>query len=569
MRMLEQFARPMRPRSADQPVLGRERELEELIRILSRRQKNNPALVGPPGVGKTALVEELAARFARGAVPVQLKSKRLYSLSMADLVAGTKYRGEFEQRVRDLLEEAEQAGNVILFLDELHTLVGAGGSEGAIDAGNLLKPALSRGRLQLIGATTDAEYRRVEEDPALERRFRLLRMAPATPEQTRRILLGSLPGLERHHRVCILPRAAEAAVDCAVRYLPGRALPDPALDLLDEAAAAVSLEGGAAVDRQAVLRTVQRMTGIPLNRLREGERSALLDLEQALGRAVVGQEAAVRAAASAVRRGRAGLSDQSRPWAALLLTGPTGTGKTALCRALAEAVFGPGAMIRLDMSEFSQPHTAARLIGAPPGYAGFSAGGQLTEIIRTRPHSLVLFDELEKADPAVTALLLQILEDGRLTDSRGREADFRSAVIVMTSNAEVGARTAAGFASGPAPEAACPALPPELLGRMDAVVRFRPLTEPALRQIAAMQLEQIRSRARRAGLQLECREDPCQWLAARCLGAPGGARALRRLLQRRVEDPLAELVLSGADRAVLLCPAEGPVLHPASHPAMA
>ena len=565
MRLLEQFARPMPPRPADQPVIGREKELELLVQILCRRQKNNPALVGPPGAGKTALVEELARRFACGALPAQLAGKRLYSLSMAELVAGTKYRGEFEQRVRDLLEEAEQAGNVILFLDEMHTLMGAGGSEGAIDAANLLKPALSRGRLQLIGATTDAEYRRVEEDAALARRFRLLRIEAAAPAQTRQILLGLRQGLARYHGVCILCSAVDAAVEFGARYFPDRSLPDPAVDLLDESAAAVCLEGGVAVDRQAVARTVRRMTGIPLQRLQTGERAALLELEQRLNRLVFGQEEAVRAAAAAVRRGRSGIAEGSRPCAALLFTGPSGVGKTALCKALAETVYGSAeAMIRLDMSEFGQPHTAARLLGAPPGYAGFGAGGELTERVRAKPYSLVLFDELEKADPSVTALLLQILEDGRLTDSRGREADFRNTLLVMTSNADALLRQAAGFLPDAGAQTACPAFSPELLGRMDAVIRFRPLSEPVLYRIAAAQLEQIAARARRAGLVLELRDDPAAWLARACLGDPAGARALRRLLQRRVEDPLAGLILSGAERALLFCPPEGPLIRSAS-----
>ena len=562
MRLLDQFARPVRPRSGDRPVLGRERELEDLVRVLCRREKNNPALVGPPGVGKTAIVEELGRLFALGRVPVQLQGKRLYSLGMADLVAGTKYRGEFEQRVRDLLAETEQMGDVILFLDEMHTLVGAGGSEGAIDAANLLKPALSRGRLQLIGATTEDEYRRVEADAALERRFRRLRIEPSTPEQTHRILLGLCPGLERHHRVCILPSAVEAAVELSVRYLPRRCLPDPAVDLLDEASAEVSLRGGAAVDRQAVAGAAQRFTGVPLQRLEQGERGALLDLERRLSQAVFGQEEAVRAVAAAVRRGRSGLSDGTRPCAAILLTGPTGVGKTALCKTLAETVYGSSrAFIRLDMSEYAQPHTAARLLGAPPGYAGWGEGGELTEKVRARPYSLILFDELEKADPSVTALLLQILEDGRLTDSRGREADFRNTLVVMTSNAEAGRRASAGFAAVPGGGSAfCGAFSPELLGRMDAVVRFRPLSEPVLRRIAGAQLKSLTERARRAGLELEPEEDPCPWLAAACVGDPAGARALRRLMQSRIEDPLAELILSGAERAELLCPAEGPTL---------
>ena len=503
MRILEQFAVPMRgPRD---PVLCRDAELEELVFVLCRRQKNSPALVGPPGVGKTAIAEALAERLLRGRVPVCLRGKRLYSLNMAALVAGTKYRGEFEERVRDLLKETAQAGDVILFIDELHTVMGAGGAEGAIDAANILKPALGRGGVQIVGATTDEEYRRhVEKDPALARRFRRIDVAPTDAGQTLRILQSLCPALERHHGVHILPGALDAAVRMAQRYLPERSLPDSALDLLDESAAAVSLGSGAGVDREAVAATVRRQTGIPLERLKTGDRAALLGLEEVLNRAVLGQEAAVRAVAAAVRRGRSGLCAGNRPAAAILLTGPTGVGKTALCKALAGVVYGSeDAMIRLDMSEYAQEHTAARLIGAPPGYVGHGEGGELTRRVRAKPYSLILFDELEKAHRDVLALLLQILEDGRLTDSQGRTADFRNALIVMTANAgEDGPKAAAGFArSGQSERDRLRGrFSPELLGRMDAIVRFRPLDAGVLTRIAAKQLRQVlllRGRPRR------------------------------------------------------------------------
>ena len=399
MRLLEQFAFPLDRRLPPEPVLCREEELAELVRVLSRRNKCNPVLVGPPGVGKTAIVEELARRMVRGQVPGQLAGKRIWSINMAALVAGTKYRGEFEERVRDLLTETAQAGSVILFLDELHTLMGAGGAEGSIDGANLLKPALGRGGVCLIGATTREEYsRRVEADPALARRFRLVEVAPATVEQSLEILRALTPGLERHHGVCILSQAVEAAVRLSDRYLPGRFLPDKAVDLLDETAAAVSLRGVGIVDRQAVAGTIQRATGIPLRRLRDGDRAALRDLEARLGESVLGQPAAIHAVAAAVRRGRLGLAEPGRPAAALLLTGPTGVGKTALCKALAREVYGSeSAMIRLDMTEYAQEHTASRLLGAPPGYVGHGRGGELTERVRARPHSLILLDELEKA----------------------------------------------------------------------------------------------------------------------------------------------------------------------------
>ena len=572
MRLLEQFAIPLDRRLPPDPVLCREEELAELVRVLCRRGKNSPVLVGPPGVGKTALVEELARRIARGQVPPQLAGKRIWSLNMASLVAGTKYRGEFEERVRDLLAETAQAGNVILFLDELHTLMGAGGAEGSIDAANLLKPALGRGGVQIIGATTREEYsRRVEADPALARRFRVVELAPATVAQSLEILTALAPGLERHHGVCILSQAVEAAVRLSERYLPGRFLPDKAVDLLDEAAAAVSLRGTGLVDRQAVALTLQRATGIPLRRLRGGDRAALRELERRLGEAVLGQPEAVRSAAAAVRRGRLGLGEPNRPAAALLFAGPTGVGKTALCKALAREVYGcEAAMLRLDMSEYAQEHTAARLLGAPPGYVGHGKGGELTERVRARPHSLILLDELEKAHPSVTALLLQILEDGRLTDGLGRTADFRNVLLVMTTNAGcLGAKARPGFAAagltagadaksgGAAPgetearDRLRDAFSPELLGRMDAVVQFRPLTEKTLEQIAALRLREALARVEAAGLRVEPEPGFPARLAKQSARDPAGARAIRHLLQTEVLDPAAELILQGVTHAEL------------------
>ncbi|MDY2719728.1 MAG: ATP-dependent Clp protease ATP-binding subunit [Candidatus Faecousia sp.] len=562
LKLTEQFAEDLSQKSAmGDPVIGREKELAELTRILCRKSKNNPALVGEPGVGKTAIVEELARRIATGRVPHQLAGKRLLSLNMASLIAGTKYRGEFEERVRDLLTELRKARDVILFVDEMHTLVGAGSAEGAIDAANLFKPALGRGEVQMIGATTAREYRKyIEKDAALERRFCLVRVDEPTRSQTVEILKGLRPGLELYHRVHVTDQAIEAAVEFSVRYLQDRFLPDKAIDLLDESAAAAAMEPAApaqrqrAVDRQTVAQTVCLRTGIPAGRVSATERDGLLRLEQRLQEAVIGQTEAVHAAAAAVRRGRSGLAESGRPVAALLFAGPTGVGKTALCRALAREVYGSErAMIRLDMSEYMEKHTVSRLLGAPPGYIGHGDGGELTEKVRTRPYSLLLLDELEKAHRDVTGILLQILEDGILTDSMGRTVSFRNTLIVMTTNVGSAAegKQVSGFLpadqDGQLQRQLRQAFSPELLGRIDAVSVFHPLEEPELCRIADQFLRQTAYRAGKAGVALQMDPAAAACIARRCLHHPGGAREIRHMVQTMVENPLADWLLSCAE----------------------
>ncbi len=548
------------------PVFGRAAELERMREILCRRSKNNPLLLGDPGVGKTALAEALAQSLLEENAPDRLYDKRILSLDMGAVVAGTKYRGDFEDRLRSLLEEVRGAGDVILFIDEMHVLVGAGAAEGAIDASNILKPLLSRGYLQIIGATTMEEYRRyLRKDAALARRFQPITLREPTPEEAVRILTGLRPRYEAHHRLTISGEAVEAAVKLSSRYLCDRFLPDKAIDLMDEAAARVVLrsaagtgEGLPRVEAADVAAVTAEWTGIPLAAMTEEEGQRLQELAQTLKRRVIGQDAAAEAVAAAIRRGRAGLKEPERPMGSFLFAGPTGVGKTELCRALAEALFGSEKdLIRLDMSEYSEKFTASRLIGAPPGYVGSEEGGLLTELIRRKPYSVVLFDELEKAHREVLDLLLQILEDGRLTDAHGQTADFRNAVIVMTTNAGTSAlhpRQPLGFLPpGTAPDREEPVLRElrqvfrtELLNRVDEILVFRPLGQEALARIAGKLIDGLVQRLAALEIRLEVEEGVAEALAREGYDPVFGARPLRRCLRRRLEDPLTDRILAGS-----------------------
>lgn len=547
------------------PVLCREIELDRMIQILCRRQKNNPCLIGEPGVGKTALAEALAQRIAEGKVPQNLQGKRLLSLDMALMVAGTKYRGDFEERFRNLLEELIREQNTILFIDEIHVVVGAGAAEGAIDAASILKPLLARGELQLIGATTQEEYRRcIQKDAALERRFGKVTVEEPTPSNAAKILQGLAPKYERYHGVTLLPQTIQAAVELSVRYLPGRFLPDKAVDLLDEASAGVRIRAGAdrsqpqIVAPEDVAEVVSRASGVPVSRVNEEQRERLARLEQRMAERVVGQSQAVQAVAGAVRRSRTGLRAEGCPMGAMLFLGPTGVGKTHLAQVLAESWFGsPRALLRFDMSEYMEAHTVARLIGAPPGYVGHEEGGQLTEAVRRRPYSVVLFDEIEKAHSDLQNILLQILEDGQLTDAAGRKTNFSNCIILLTSN--LGARQLTGQE---APlgfgrqEAALERqkqlaiaeakayFRPELMGRLDEVVVFHPLEEKDLTAIAEQLLNQLEQRAAKNGYRLHHASELPAALAKRAK-SPYGARELRRTVVRAVEQALADRIASG------------------------
>lgn len=604
-KLLEQFSEDLISKVANmEPVIGRERELDMVVGILSRKNKNNPALIGEPGVGKTAIAEGLAQRMATGNVPPQLKNKRLVSLNMANLVAGTKYRGEFEERLRDLLAEIRRTGDVILFVDEMHTIVGAGAAEGAIDAANILKPALGRGELQMLGATTREEYRKfIEKDPALERRFRPVMVEEPSSEATLAILRALKPGLEQHHRLSVSEEALLEAVRLSQRYLPDLYLPDKAIDLLDEGAAYARMEemrtgkNGARrreleqelyeavrdskYEKAAQLRdkmqrlaakpseghrarvvgagdiawAVSARTGIPVGRLTANEKERLLKLETILAAGVMGQDLPVSQVAETVRRGLSGLRDNNRPVASMLFSGPTGVGKTELCRILARELYGSKeSFIRLDMTEYMEKQSVARLIGAPPGYVGYGEGGKLTEAVRRRPYCLVLLDELEKAHPDVIGILLQIMEEGELTDAAGRRVSFKNAIVVMTSNVG-GEQKSDGLGFQPTGKnaqikaALGRYFTPEFLGRIDQIVCFNSLGSAAMEEITEKYLQQLQLRAAENGIQLDLPEGLARALSCNAKGKDG-ARQMRRLVQEKVEGPLASYLLQCSKKPV-------------------
>ncbi len=622
---LDQFGRDLTAFARDgkvDPVIGRDKEIERVIQVLSRRTKNNPCLIGEPGVGKTAICEGLAQKIVEGNVPEILKDKRVVSLDLSSMVAGAKYRGEFEDRLKKAIEEIRNAGNVIMFIDELHTIVGAGAAEGAIDAANILKPLLARGEIQIIGATTLDEYRKyIEKDAALERRFQPITVGEPTQEEAIEILKGIRDKYEAHHKVKITDKAIEAAVRLSTRYITDRFLPDKAIDLIDEASSKVRLTCFTApnelkelerkiedihkmkedaiisqeFERAATLRdeenklkeeleskreawkmensintqvvteeeiasVVAAWTGVPVSRLAQEESERLKNLEAELHKRVIGQEEAVKAVARAIRRGRVGLKDPKRPVGSFIFSGPTGVGKTEISKALAEALFGDESqMVRIDMSEYMEKHSVSRLVGSPPGYVGYDEGGQLTEKVRRKPYSVVLFDEIEKAHPDVFNMLLQVLDDGRLTDASGRVVDFRNTVIIMTSN--VGGRNIVepkrlGF--GTYEEDAArdyqdmkknvmtelkKTFRPEFLNRVDEIIVFHPLSQDEIKEIASLMLAQTAKRLEENNIRVTFSDDVRDYLAEKGYDKTYGARPLRRTIQEEIEDKLAEAIL--------------------------
>ncbi|MCU0640906.1 MAG: ATP-dependent Clp protease ATP-binding subunit [Candidatus Margulisbacteria bacterium] len=546
------------------PVVGRAGEIERVTQILSRRRKNNPVLIGEAGVGKTAIVEGLAQKIGAGDVPRTLTGKRVISLDMGLLIAGTRYRGEFEERLKKVLDEVIRSENIILFIDELHTLIGAGAAEGAMDAANILKPALARGEVQCIGATTIDEYRkRIESDPALERRFQSVMVKEPSVAETIEILKGLRARYEEFHKVKITDDALVAAGRLSARYIADRFLPDKAIDLIDEAAARIMLRAGEekTVDGEVIAQVVSAWTSVPVTQLTAAETERLLKMEAELGTKVIGQDEAIKVIARSIRRARAGLKDPRRPIGSFIFLGPSGVGKTELAKRLAEFLFGESdAMIRLDMSEYLESHTVSRLIGSPPGYVGFGEGGQLTEPVRRRPHSVVLFDEIEKAHPDVMNILLQILDDGQVTDAQGHQIDFKNTVIIMTSNvgadlirkeSQIGFVTRddaqAGYEKmkGTVLEQLKKSFRPEFLNRVDESVVFRPLAKEDLLAIIDVMLAEVNQRLAEKGFSLVLTKKAKQYLVDQSYDPKFGARPLRRAIEERLEDPLSEEVLKG------------------------
>jgi ATP-dependent Clp protease ATP-binding subunit ClpC len=624
---LNQFGRDLTDMAKEgklDPIVGREKEIERVIQVLSRRTKNNPCLIGEPGVGKTAISEGLAQKIIDGNVPETLRDKRVFTLDLSSMVAGAKYRGEFEERFKKALEEIKKSGNVIVFIDEMHTIIGAGAAEGAIDAANILKPLLARGEIQIIGATTLDEYRKhVEKDAALERRFQPITVGEPSVEETIEMLKGLRDKYEAHHKVKITDKALEAAANLSHRYVADRFLPDKAIDLVDEAASKLRLKTYTAppdlkeleekistlnqekeeairsqefekaakirdqeqklkaelekskdnwknksqktentVTEEEIAEVVSGWTGVPVKSLTEEETQKLKRMEEIMHKRVIGQDEAVTAIAKAIRRGRVGLKDPKRPGGSFVFLGPTGVGKTELCKTLAEVLFGSeDAIIRLDMSEYMEKHTVSRLVGSPPGYVGYEEGGQLTEKVRRKPYSVVLFDEIEKAHPDVFNILLQILEDGRLTDSQGRVVDFRNTILVMTSN--IGARLITepkkiGFAAqedeskkryeeikNSVMGELKKAFRPEFLNRVDEIIVFHQLDKEHIKQIVTLMLDGLQTRLKAKNLTIKVSEEAKDFLVEKGFDIVYGARPLRRVIQNMVEDKIAEGILDG------------------------